>query len=214
MTKTRFFIIVIFSITEWIANKLKLKQDVAIVAMCLIFVCALAIFKNIRLFGLQYIFYYFLFYSLGYYMNKYRWHIDSMMIICGLGVLWFIMASFWRPRALPYFISIGQSIDVFIMFAYKFGVAFIAVIAMFSIAHKLSLRNENIVSEFGRLSLGIYVFHLTFISLIVEWLKLIIPWNTQLLVIVSFIVAMISSFIAIRLLAKSRCTAELLLGKF
>ena len=66
-----FFINVFFITSSWLAERLKIKQEVVILLICLLLAGVMVSFEP-RLFGFQFIAYYFLFYTLGYYLHKHE----------------------------------------------------------------------------------------------------------------------------------------------
>lgn len=66
-----FYISLIFYFVDWIAEKIRLKQEFTIIATCLLLAGIMAAIE-FRLFGFQFISYYFLFYVVGYFIHKYQ----------------------------------------------------------------------------------------------------------------------------------------------
>ena len=211
-----FFIVIFFSLFDWVSQKTKFKQEVIMGVVCLGCAVIMAVLKDVRIFGIQYVLYYFIFYCLGYYINKYRLLTYKKWVIAILLLAWFVMGSFWRPRELPEFIHLTGGMFTMFRFVYKFAVAFVAVFAMFSFA-PLALSKKcnwnDIICRLGAVSLGIYTFHLTFVNVCVNHLKHIIT-NDIALVLVSFVILSIVSYIVVSLLSKWKWSARVLLGKF
>lgn len=63
-----FFINVFFVMGSCLAEQCKVKQEVVILLICLLLAGIMVVFEP-RLFGFQFIAYYFLFYALGYYLH-------------------------------------------------------------------------------------------------------------------------------------------------
>lgn len=211
-----FFICVIFAILEKVSEKWSLKQDLVVGVMCIVFAAFLVILKDIHLLGIQYILYYFLFYAIGYYIHKFGILIKSIMACVLMAFAWLLLASFWRPQALPEFIPLSGMAATMLRFIYKFAVALVAVIVIFSIAPKYLIRDNKaskVLTWLGTYSLGIYVIHLTFADLVSKFVFSFVndTWAKILFLFVLF--AVISSAI-VWLLNKFEWTSRLFLGKF
>ena len=211
-----FFIVIFFSLFDWFSQKTMFNQEVIMGVVCLGCAGTMAVLKDVRLFGIQYVLYYFIFYCLGYYINKYRLLTCKKWVIAILLLVWFVMGSFWRPRELPEFIHLTGEMASMFRFVYKFAVAFVAVFAMFSFA-TLALSKKcnwnDMICRVGAVSLGIYTFHLTFVNICVNLLKHIVT-NDIALVLVSFVTLSMVSYIVVILLGKWKWSARVMLGKF
>ena len=65
-----FWIAVLFWVGDWLAELLRVKQEIIIGIFCVVLV-AVMVFVDVRVLGMQFISYYFLFYVMGYYLHKY-----------------------------------------------------------------------------------------------------------------------------------------------
>lgn len=211
-----FFIVVVFSIFDKLSQLIKVKQELVIGLVCILCAGVMIILKDIRVFGLQYILYYFLFYSLGYYMRKYDLLVRRVPLVILLLLLWFLLGSFWKPRELPDFVHVTGTVGTMLKFAYKFIVAFVAVIGMFSfsalVLNKKGLVNDAIC-KLGTISLGIYTFHYTVVNIFVNTIRHFITpdWG---IVVISFVVLSIVSYFVVWIIGRNKWTARFLLGKF
>lgn len=211
-----FFIVALFSFFDWVAQKAMIKQEVIMGAACLGCAATMLVLKDIRIFGIQYVLYYFIFYCLGYYINKYCLFTNKVWALVLLLLAWFTMGSFWHPRELPEFIPFTGGLATTFRFVYKFSVALVGVFAIFSLVQLTMNKNGKIVkliSSIGSVSLGIYTFHLTFVNICVNQLRSCISSDTTL-VFFSFVILSSLSYIATTLISKWRWSARIFLGKF
>lgn len=169
-----------------------------------------------RLFGFQFIAYYFMFYAFGYYCNKYRGLLTTnKVVMILLFILWLSMGSYWNMHELPFFLK-GVSVvpSILLQYAYRFVTAFVAIYLIFSASPLLlNSGNERIV-HLGQISLGIYVVHLMLVIPISTWLVCVIPRVPMpIVVFCSFIMTSIISIVIVELLNKNKYTSRYLLGK-
>lgn len=211
-----FFISVLFVSFQYISNRVKINIDYVLVAACVVFAAVLVVFKDIHYLGIQYILYYFLFYVMGYFIHKRNITSDKVAVMILLFAFWFLLASFWRPNALPDFIPLTGSAANMLRFIYKFLVAAVAVVFLFSFS-PIVLNGDNkfnrVLVWLGKYSLGIYVIHLTFIKLISNLVAHFVVGENAQIWVLSILLLLISAAL-IWLLNKNKWTARLLLGKF
>lgn len=211
-------ITITFNVGDSISQKLKLKQELIIGTIALILV-GIMVLLNFRMFGFQFIAYYFMFYTFGYYCNKYRNLLTSNKPVwMVLFLLWLVMGSFWNMHELPFFLKgIPFVPSALLQYAYRFATAFVAIYLLFSSAPML-LKARNKVNEkiahLGQISLGIYVVHLTLIIPMSPWLAKQLPnVPMPIVIILSFVTALIISITIVELLSKNKYTSRYLLGK-
>lgn len=211
-----FYISVLFVLIQYFSNRFKINIDYILVATCAAFAAILVALKDIHCLGIQYILYYFLFYVMGYFIHK--WNVSSgkvavMILLCAI---WFLLASFWRPNALPDFIPLTGSAATMLRFIYKFLVAAVAVVFLFSFS-PIVLNGDNkfnrVLVWLGKYSLGIYVIHLTFIKLISNLVTHFVVGENAQIWVLSILLLLLSAAL-IWLLNKNKWTARVLLGKF
>ena len=212
---TLFFIVILFNFCEWISQKRNLKPEYLQLFMCILCGSILVVLNDVRIFGIQYILYYYIFYVLGYYVNKYALVCKNITAGAVLLVIWFVLGSFWKPSSLPDFLPFTGIFAMIIKFAYKFVIAFVAVFALFNIISKFlnhSSKTNNLLCEFGKVSLGIYIVHLIIVNYIINLFRLFI-YKEWMIVGVSFIFLVILSYLFVKLLMKWNCSSRILLGK-
>lgn len=185
-----------------------------IIGFCLLFV-GLMVFADIRILGYQFFAYYFLFYTVGYYLNKYNHYCANKWLLCLLAGIWVVMAWFWEMHELPRFLKGLPLPETLLQYSYRFFTALMAVYVLFGIGPKLldcDARWNTPFVSLGKVSLGIYVVHLLLMPLIVGTLNGFIGGSATIISI-SFIVALFASWLVVLLLSKWAVTNRLLLGK-
>lgn len=190
--------------------------DVAIM-LALIMVMVLG---DVRILGFQYISYYFAFYIIGYYCNKYNkllitnniWH-----LVLG-SLVWLLMASFWNMHHLPFFLQcIPYVPETLLLYAYRFVTAFIGIYVVLNIGHRFlntSVAFNARIAHIGQISLGLYVVHLVLIIGLSKWLAIVLsPYPLPIIIVISFTLTSCIAISIVEILLRSDITAKLLLGK-
>lgn len=213
---TLFFICLIFTTVDWLSRKTRIPADIPIILTCLGFAGIMIVF-NLREFGFQFIAYYFLFYSLGYFIKKYDLMVKNRYALIGLILVWSFLAFFWRMDTAPTFVSENSMIPSSIwMYAYRFATATIGVIVIMSVFARMSdrIKTGTKIVKLGVYSLGCYVVQLLFIPLVVEGVKEVFYVSSDVtVVLLSFVLTIFISVFAITLLKKNSITALFFLGK-
>lgn len=211
-----FFITVIFIIGGKISEIIKVKQELINLLICLLLAGAM-IYLELRVLGFQFIAYYYLFYSLGFYLNKYKERVvtKNPYAISFLLVIWFVMAWFWQMHELPYFLKNIPLPNSLVQYMYRFITASIAVYILVATSPRLidkdSICNKPFV-KIGRISLGIYTTHVIVLGSIVSIIENVVT-SKALVIIFSFISGLFFSWLLVWLLSKWNITSKLLLGK-
>lgn len=213
-----FWISLIFILTDLISKKLHLKQEVCETTVAVILV-GIMVLTEFRYFGFQFIAYYFLFYTAGYYYCKYEDYLPKNSILIGVAiVLWTILAWYSSPHHLPYFLVdvplIPKSV---VLYGYRFITAVIACYVLLTISPILLDADKPLNRYFaslGKISLGIYVVHFLFCGKLVRYLTVVIGTDSLWIpVTITFILATAISYVIVRLLSLNKYTAKYLLGK-
>ena len=207
-------VFIIFGI--WVAERIQIKEEYLIVGIGLLLAGLMVVF-DIRMFGFQFIAYYYLFYTLGYLLNKHNNHLatKNKLVIILLTLVWFVLAWFWNMHQLPYFLNSLPLPHSLIQYLYRFVTATIAIYVLFA-ASPFLLNKDNIINHpfvsLGTISLGIYTTHFVLIEKIVGLCR---SWGLSdvLIITSSFIIALLISWLIVWLLSKWKITARLLLGK-
>lgn len=210
-----FWIQVFFIIGDWLSEKIKVKQEIAITSVWIL-LALLMLVLNVRILGFQYIAYYFAFYAIGYYLHKYEGLVTkNKVIIMFLFVVWAIMAWFWNMHKLPAFLSVLPLPGSLLQFAYRFVAAFFSVYVLINVSPMLLGSEKKWNAAFvwlGKVSLGIYGAHLLFLHPLTQIVSCFISDSSSVITIVFIISLVMSSFI-VWALSKWKVTARLFLGK-
>lgn len=214
------YVILLISIgSNWFAKQIRVQQEI-IYSIVMLFMVLCMIAFNIRLWGFQYIAYYFMFYSFGYFMSKYKCIITNHRIIlsiCFFG--WFGLASFWNMHELPCFLS-GITIipSSVLQYLYRFITAIIAVyflLAVFPCVFKLRNIHTDLLVYLGRYSLAVYGLQGVIIWYVCEMAKNSNLFPSHLLVIMaSFIITTVLCLLLINIGNRSLFISRWLFGKF
>lgn len=210
-----FWIQVLFVVGDWLAEKMRVKKEFIVVTICATLVLMMTLF-DVRILGLQYISYYFMFYSIGYYLHNYERLISKNKILLSiLFLLWAIMAWFWDMHALLSFLAWIPLPGAVVHYFYRFITALIAVYILIC-AVPMLLDVENKVNKpfvwLGKMSLGIYVAHLLFIYQLTKFVSVFFD-SPCLIITIVFITSLACSSKIVCVLSKWKITARLLLGK-
>lgn len=186
--------------------------------MCILLFGIMVLFE-VRVFGFQFLSYYFLFYTLGYCIHRFPiFQIKNRMLLTVLFLLWCILAWYWNMHALPYWMPKVPIIpSSLLQYAYRGITAFIAVVFIFALAPNAlngGNRINTLIKSIGQVSLGLYVCHLTIMGDIVKGLRYVLPdFNNTTIIIFAFIIGSLISLSIVHLLKKNVFTAKFLLGK-
>lgn len=213
-----FLINLLFVLCQNISYRIHIDELTAICIMCLSLFGVMVAFE-IRVFGFQFLSYYFIFYTLGYCIHRYSWlQVSNKMYIAVLFIIWAILAWYWNMHSLPSWMPVIPHVPSTLMqYAYRGLTAAIAILVIFGFAPN-SLNGTNItnliIKELGTVSLGLYVCHLTIIGYVVEVIRYCFPHiNNSIIIILNFIISTIISVIVVDLLKRNKITAKLFLGK-
>ena len=211
-----FFINVIFLSGSYLAEKIKVRQEWVIVAICLLLVATMVLFE-VRVFGFQFIAYYFLFYVMGYFYHKHEEHlaIRNGFVLVLLGISWAVMAWFWNMHELPPFMKGLPLPETITQYAYRFITAAIAIYLLLVLSpcvlnSPLSWNHPFVA--LGNISLGIYAVHFMFLKM---WVELFqgMGMVEDVVIACTFIATLAITWIVVWLLSKRNVTATWLLGK-
>lgn len=211
-----FFISLIFSVDIWLSEKFKIEPLLLIGATCMILFGAM-VALDLRIFGFQFIAYYFLFYTLGYCVHRFSiLQIKNGLALILLFGIWAVLAWFWNMHELPSWIpAIPHVPEALLLYAYRGTTAVIAILFLFGMAPKLlNGSKRTVISRMGQISLGIYVCHLTFVHQIISFCRNSLHISNEwALVVATFAISIIFAVTVSELLLKNRYSARLLLGK-
>ncbi len=214
-----FFIALFFNFTNFISERVGIKQDLWIFVVAILLVFFQLQIRNTKIFGYEYIAYYFIFYVLGYYANKYQRFLPKQeLLICGCFFLWLLMACFWTPNDIPFILKDVHFIpSQLLQLCYRMLTPMVFLVWMYSVAPKIKVGNSwiwKLLIEFGQISLGIYVVHMVVKNLFAQKLYETVPIGPFWLhVVIEFIILTVFSIVVVRLILKSNVLAKWLLGK-
>lgn len=215
-----FFIAIIFAGVDTIAIKLKIKQEVVMLICWMLLVVVMFVMPDAKLFGIEYVAYYFFFYLLGYYLHKYSEYliIKKGLIVAFVGMFWFALGSIYYTQGLPKQLQFIPYVPhTLLYYAYRIATAVFAVFFLFSLGVKMldkESRALNYIVQIGKVSLGIYAVHMVIRFKMVDMIVSLIPnisyWP---LMIITFCLLLLVSYCVVMLLGKWNVTATWLLGK-
>lgn len=213
-----FWICILFSLSRYLSAKVKMDELWG-VAIASIIMLVVMIRFDFRMFGFQFLAYYFIFYVLGYCMHRLDFlQFSNKYVLMSLAVLWFLLAWSWNMHKLPNWFPENFPIPTtLVQYAYRGLTALIAVIVMLSIGPKL-LNGTNLlnsyVSKLGAYSLGIYVCHLCFMGSLYKGINTLFPsFPIWLDVVILFTLSLVTTVFIVAILKRNCVTAKLLLGK-
>lgn len=215
-----FFISIIYTMIDWLCKKMKFnKEFVVVIATFGLIGCQVAL-PNTKLLGYEYIAFYFIFYMMGYYANKYKDNLpNKSLVLWTLFLVWVVMSCFWTPNGIPFFLRNIPIIPTrLIQMGYRILTPVIFIIWMYSAVSKLKVSDNwiwRMLIDFGQISLGLYTAHMVVKNLIAKILFNTMPMlPIWIHVFIEFIVLIIFSVFVVRLLLKSQITSKWLLGKW
>lgn len=212
-----FFISAIFILADWLSARMRSPQIVLMVVVAVLLVGLMLIVPNAKLLGIEYVSYYFIFYTLGYYMHKYELLKQiSITWTIVLALLWFALAQFWEAKETPIVLRWVSFVpSIVLQTGYRAVTATVAIFALFSAVEKWG--ECKILSKFftlGQISLGIYAVHMVIRFKMVDALVFLMPnINYWPLMITTFCLLLFISYCVVWLLGKWNITASWLLGK-
>lgn len=217
-----FWIYVIFNLAQLVASKLKVNEMLLILGTCLLLFVVMVVME-IRVFGFQFLAYYFLFYALGYCLHKYEElsllkRIYEPYVTIALTLIWGGLAWGWTMHGLPSWMpAIPHVPTSLLQYAYRGFTALVAIVVLMGVAPKMlngtTLLNQKICT-LGVVSLGLYVVHLSLMGCIVGGILLImLNISIWACVATAFVVALATSYLVVWLLSQNKYTARIFLGK-
>ena len=158
-----FFINVLFLIVTYIFKKINYPEEIGILGMCLILTLIMVLFE-IRVFGFQFIAFYFLFYCMGYAIHKYYEMVktNNIFVLLIIAIVWGFLAWNWKMSEPPTFLDGIPVPSALMLYGYRFITACAAIYLLLMVAPRV-LNNQHhlntLISTFGGVSLGIYAVH-------------------------------------------------------
>lgn len=214
---TLFWCFVVFKLLQVVSEMFRIGETIILATGCMMFFLMM-IFLNIRGFGVQYISYYFIFFVLGYCINKYAvLKIRNRALIILMFVIWAILAWGWNMHTLPSWMPVIPHIpSAILQYIYRGITSVIAIEIMFSLSPSMFGNNQFFnkpLQKYGEVSLGIYTSHLIMLPFLVELFSLMSITRVEQ-IIATILILVIASYIMVWLLQKNKYTSMLLLGKY
>lgn len=215
---TLFWIYCLFEICKWISLKSNFGTTLTIIAMGILLMLIMVIL-DYRLFGFQFIAYYYIFYALGYFFHKYDLVINNAAFLGIMTCVWIILAYYWHMHELPYWIPSVTIVPASILqYLYRGITSAIGVVLLLSIFPQY-LNKDTKANHFfvtcGLMSLGLYVVHVVIKDRIHETIQLLsFSMNIYIFILLEFCLVLFLSFVIVKLVEKNRHTKEHLLGRF
>lgn len=213
-----FWICIIFVGCQWLADKLKIDELIPIGLVGLILM-SIMVGLEFRMFGFQFLAYYFIFYTLGYCIHRYPLlQLKNNIVIGFFIIVWVFFAWFWNMHGLPSWMpSISCVPSSLLQYGYRGLTALLGVMILLGIS-PLILNADTYFNrwfkELGVVSLGLYVVHLIIIGFLKVPLYTIIPnCEEWLAIVILSVVTFMFSAIIVCLLKKNKWTAKICLGK-
>ena len=203
-----FIINVLFVFGCWLSDRTGINQELVIAGEAIVLVLIMVLL-NIRVFGFQFIAYYFLFYAIGYYLHKYQQKIvtKNPWVLALLFLCWCVLAWFWKMHGFPP--------GTITQYLYRFVTALLAVYVLMAVAPKVldSTQAWNAtLRNIGALSLGIYTVHIILLTVSSQaFCGLQLPEPIKIAAL--FAAALLASWLLVWLLNKWKITSVWLLGK-
>jgi fucose 4-O-acetylase-like acetyltransferase len=217
-----FWICFLFKLAQYIAAKSKVDEMIFIGAFCAILLL-LMVCVEIRMFGFQFLAYYFLFYTLGYCLHRFEAtkcvkSLSNSIFLWILVLLWAFLAWGWTMHGLPSWMPIIPHVPAsMLQYAYRGLTAMMAIVSLIGFAPKaLNRRNKlnSFISSVGVASLGMYTAHLLVLGYLKKLILSLCPnMNTELMIVLLSVLTFIVAYLLVKLLSKSQFTARYFLGK-
>lgn len=177
------------------------------------------IFTEFRLFGFQFISYYFIFYSIGYCFHRFIIALNlPNCLVFMMFLIWIFLGWFWKMHELPLFIrDVTILPNSLLQYFYRGITALIAIFVLFNIFHRydgLKYVSKSIVVYIGRYSLGMYVCHLILIKYTFRLIGSInMGLNSSIYELLLFVITIIFSLLIVKFISEFKLLSKYLLGK-
>lgn len=208
-----FFITGLHVFCTMIGKKWKIKEE-WIVVIAIITGCAMMVELKLKLFGFQFITWYFLFYCLGFYLRKY----ETVFNVWMKRTMWpcfflFLISGYWWMRKDPPAFMESNAGEIY-NYVYKGGVALLATTSILTLFKQIGGGKILYIEMFGKETLGIYAIHLSMLGWMYEWMEYNFQAHYFLFVVGTTLLMLLVSHYIYYLLLMNRWTARFFLGKF
>lgn len=213
-----FLISIVFVCCQRLADKINV-DELLLVGWSACFLFGLMVIFDIRIFGFQFLSYYFLFYTFGYCIHRFpKLQIRNPILVIFPFLLWFFMAWFWNMHELPLWMpNIPYVPHSLLQYVYRGVTAVVALWVIFGIAPRiLNVRNlfNRWIKNLGMISLGVYVVHMILLSRVRDSIMFFFPNNPLWLnICIIFVLVLVITVTIVELLMRNKWTKKFLLGK-
>ncbi len=195
------------------------KDELWVMAVACVVLLGIMVGAELRLFGFQFLAYYFVFYLIGYCVRRFpRLRMGRRLPLGAMLVAWAVMAWWWNMHELPAWMPrIPHVPGALVQYAYRGLTALLMVLFLLGVAPR-ALSGEGwlnrAVAWVGVVSLGCYTCHLTIIGRVTGMLRRMLPgMGDGGLIMLSFALCLCLTLAVVALLRKNKVTAKVLLGK-
>lgn len=213
-----FFINLIFIFSQWLASRLNI-DELVVIALSSLLLLGIMVGMEFRIFGFQFIAYYFVFYTMGYCIHRFpKLQIENWVVLGLLLICWALLAWSWNMHELPRWIpAIPHIPSSLLQYAYRGVTALLAILFLLGMAPKVlnaACRLNGFSCEIGVVSLGYYTCHLTIKGWVVSGVRILLPSGSDAVIVgLSFVLCLFLTFCIVEDLKKNKITAKVLLGK-
>lgn len=207
---TLFFISVIMRLCDTLAEKIKLRRDIIIVAIACVLLGLMAV-AGLRGYGFDLVAWYFIFYAAGFLAKQAGLfeHVSLIMSIIAT-VLFLALVPLWRVNGYPVFMTEGW--NPLFNSLWRLVVPTIAILGLFSLSMFTLKKKSILLNYLGQRTLGIYAIHPALINLYIVLYPNFKLGGAFLSLLIATGLLFISSIIY-EILIKNRTIAFLFLGK-
>ena len=213
-----FWIFCLFEVCKWFSSRLNINEIIPIITVGLLLMVIMVV-CNLRMFGLQFVSYYYYFYSIGYFYSKYaKLQIHNNLII-GLFLVWCILAFYWKMHELPYWIPSDTMVpSSIIQYLYRGITGTIGVFLLFAFFSTYLNGEGGLIKRFilncGSIPLGLYVVYIILVEKMNEIISDSNPnLNAFLIVLFAFCIVLFLSYAIVTFINKFNMSRKFLLGK-
>lgn len=213
-----FWINGIFIITQMVASLFRWNEMRTLAEVSVALVAIMAV-GNIRVLGVQFISYYFVFYFMGYCFRHLALKpLHGKKTLLAFTVVWAFLGWYWQmshvPSIMKWVTFLPSSL---VIQGYRFVTAFLALSVILSVVPKYLDKDTcvtRLLVRFGYISLGIYTFHILITNSVISLIRQIIPnIGNNLLIFASFLLLTVVSLLCVSLISKHKVLAKYLYGK-
>lgn len=206
-----FFITAINIVTVRCCDRWRIKPELGIALVGGVLVAVMLVLK-FKLFGFQFVAWYFIFYNVGFFFHQYEKAFSGYEKPMGIIFLVsYLVLAHWWMRKLPPSFMLADSSAIY-CYLYKLIVAVVACLG-FWWCFKHWVKEEILVlNHLGKITLGIYAIHQTVLGLVEPTLSSRITLSYAPYVALLTLVALGITYLVYLLLDTNRYTAFLFLG--